>query len=273
MENLEKEIDGLYALELAQFTAERDGLVRELRNADRRAEAAQVKQLRKPTLSAWTINQLACQERRTVDLLLDAGHRLREAQQGLASGKEVGGFDEARRSEGAALAELRKAAARILAETGRGSEAVLDRLSQTLHAAAISSEGRELLARGRLTGDLEVTGFELLVPRSEGQAKKSRPKRESRRGARRSGAACSAGQREQERKRLEEARGVAREARSHAKAAAKKSRAAEQGAVKARKNLAQAEARLREAKAAAAEAEKAAGRAERELREAERKAR
>ena len=31
MENLEKEIDGLYALELAQFTAERDGLVRELR--------------------------------------------------------------------------------------------------------------------------------------------------------------------------------------------------------------------------------------------------
>jgi hypothetical protein len=273
VENLEKEIDRLYALELAEFTAERDRLVRELRNADRRAEAAQVKQLRKPTLSAWTINQLARQERRAVDLLLAAGHRLREAQQGLVSGKEVGGFDEARRSEGAALAELRKAAARILAETGRGSEAVLDRIGQTLHAAAISSEGRELLARGRLRGDLEVTGFDLLMPLSEGQTSRPPRTRASKREAGGSASASSANKREQQRKQLQEARRLVRETRSNAKATAKTTRAAEQDAAKAREQLAQAEERLREAQAAAADAEAAAGLAAKELREVEGKTR
>ena len=90
MENLEAEIDHLYALDPAAFTAARDGLARELREAGKREEAAQVKQLRKPTLPAWTINQLARQERRAVDLLLDAGHRLLDAQQGLVSGEAVG---------------------------------------------------------------------------------------------------------------------------------------------------------------------------------------
>jgi hypothetical protein len=132
-------------------------------------------------VSAWTINQLARSERRAVDLLLDAGHRLRDAQQGLLAGAEAGGLDEAQRTEQAALAELRRAAARILAEAGRGSEATLNRIVETLRVAAVSHEGRELLARGRLTGDLEATGFDLLVPLTESgrQATKASPKRKA----------------------------------------------------------------------------------------------
>src|SRR6058998_3424105 len=103
MENLEDELDRLYALELGEFTAERDQLARELRSGGEREHADQVKSLRKPSLAAWTINQLARRERRDVDLLLDAGHRLREAQQRLLAGEDPGSLDEARRIEREAL--------------------------------------------------------------------------------------------------------------------------------------------------------------------------
>ena len=165
--NLEEELDRLYTLEPDSFVAQRERLARGLRKAGQREEAEQVKRLRKPTLSAWTINQLARQERRDIDLLLDAGHRLREAQQGLLAGEDRTSLDEARRTQRDALASLRQAARRILGEAGRGNEAVLDRTMGTLQAAAVLSEGRELLARGRLTGDLEATGFELLAPFAE----------------------------------------------------------------------------------------------------------
>src|SRR5436309_4028000 len=138
MANLESEIDRLYALDPGEFVAERDRVARELRDAGQREEAEQVKGLRKPTISAWAINQLARQERREVDLLLDAGHRLREAQQGLLAGEDRRSLDEARRNEREALAGLRAAARRSLAGEGRGSGTGLNRITGTLQAAALS---------------------------------------------------------------------------------------------------------------------------------------
>ena len=273
MENLEEEIDRLYALDPSAFTGARDGLARELRKAGGREEAELVRQLRKPSLSAWTINQLARQERRAVDLLLDAGHRLRDAQQGLLAGAEVGGLEEARRTEQGALAELRKAAARILSEVGRGSDTTLNRITETLQVAAVSSEGRELLARGRLTGDLEATGFDLFAPLTESGRQAKTRSRGGKPEPGRKRAAQEARQREQDRKRLEEARRRLHEAEATVKAATKKARAAQQDTAKARRQLEQAEERMREARAAATEAEKAAERARREVREADRKAR
>jgi hypothetical protein len=283
LENLEEEIDRLYALDPGAFTGARDELARELRKAGRREEAELLKQLRKPTLSAWTINQLARQERRAVDLLLDAGHRLRDVQQGLLAGAEVGGLDEARRTQQAALAELRGAAARILAEAGRGNDSTLNRIVETLQVAAVSSEGRELLARGRLTVDLEATGFDLLAPlagsghpaktasreaRHEPGRKLAVPRpRTARSGPRQ---AQQARERERNRQRLEEARRRLREAKATMKAATKKARAAEQDTATARRELERAEERMRGARAAALEAQKAAEQAARDVSEAER---
>src|SRR6266487_4212045 len=156
MASLESELDRLYALEPGEFVPERDRLARELRDNGRREESEQVKSLRKPTVSAATINQLSRRERREVDLLLDAGHRLREAQQRLLAGEDPGSLDDARRIEREALGKLRRAAQRILAESGRESSTTLDRIMATLQAAAVSDEGRELLALGRLSGDLEA---------------------------------------------------------------------------------------------------------------------
>jgi hypothetical protein len=255
-DSLDNELDRLYALEPGAFVSERDRIARELREAGRREDAEQVKSLRKPTVSAWAINQLARQERREVDLLLDAGHRLREAQQGLLAGEDRKSLDEARRNEREALAGLREAARRILAEEGRVSETALNRITGTLQAAAVSSEGRELLARGRLTGDLEATGFELLGPLSEGTQKRARPR------------ATRKSEDPKARERLETARARLREAQEAAMAAEKDQRASEREADKARRDLARAEERAEKQKADAAKAREAVEKAEKQVREA-----
>jgi hypothetical protein len=260
VDSLDKELDHLYALEPGAFVSERDRLARELREAGDRGQSEQVKRLRKPTVSAWAINRLARQERREIDLLLDAGHRLREAQQGVLAGEDRKALDEARRTEREALAHLREAARGILAEEDRVSETTLNRIAGTLQAAAVSSEGRELLARGRLTGDLEATGFELLAPLAGGTQKQR-----SRRIPRGKPDADRKGD-EEARKRLDAARDRLRDAREGAKAAEKDVRTAERDADRAQRELARAEE-------AAAKARKRVESAEKELREAERKAR
>jgi DNA repair exonuclease SbcCD ATPase subunit len=283
VQNLEKELDRLYAVDPVTFVAERERLVGNLREEGRREDAEQVKRLRKPTVSAWTINQLSRRDRREIDLLLDAGHRLREAQEGLLAGEGRKSLDEARRTEREALSGLRKAAGRILAEAGRGSETALNRIMETLQAAAVSNEGRELLARGRLTGDLEATGFELLAPLAEGMPPKRRapergPSQTKGAGPRKPAAgprerrAAQERQRQQDRQRLEEARRRLRETRASATAAEKDLRKAERDVGKASRELAQAEERLHEKQAAAAGAQLAVERAEKQLRQAERKA-
>jgi hypothetical protein len=263
VDTLDNELDRLYGLDPADFVGERDRIVRELRDAGRREEAEQVKSLRKPTVSAWAINQLARRERRDVDLLLDAGHRLREAQQGVLAGKDRTTLDEARETEREALSSLRDAAGSILAEAGSGGEPALNRVMQTLQASAVSAEGRELLARGRFTGDLEATGFELLAPLTEGKRKRAAPKKTP---ARR-----QAPPRNQQRERLEAARGRLREARAAARAAQQEFREAGREASKTRRELTKAEEQVEKKEAAAAEAQDAVAQAEQELREAEKK--
>jgi hypothetical protein len=232
MASLESELDRLYALEPGEFVPERDRLARELRDAGRREESEQIKSLRKPTVSAATINQLSRRERREVDLLLDAGHRLREAQQRLLAGEDPGSLDDARRIEREALGKLRRAAQRILAESGRESSTTLDRVMATLQAAAVSDEGRELLALGRLSGDLEAAGFDLLAPLTSGAPKRKRaaPKKKP----------AAPPKPRLDRKRLEAARAQLREAQQSL-------RAAEREAGRARREVERAEKKLRDA--------------------------
>jgi hypothetical protein len=267
LEKLEEELDRLYALEPGEFIAERDRLARELRGAGEREQAEQVKSLRKPTVAAWTINQLTRRERRHVDLLLDAGHRLREAQQRLLAGEDPGRLDEARRSDREALAALRKAARGLLDEAGRGSETTLNQIVETLGTAAVSIEGRELLARGRFTGELEATGFELLAPLT-GAAPASR-KRASTRQAQ----APKSRRRPPDRKRVEQAQAEVREAQANLKAAERDVRTAEQAAAKALGEAEQAEELVQKQQAAAEKARTALERAEKQLGEARGKTR
>ena len=173
--DLDAAIDELYGVDPDDFTARRNELAKQLRAEGRRAASEQIKELRKPSLAAWAVNQLARTNRREIDLLLDTGHRAREAQRGLLAGEERSGLDQALQTERKALQTLHASAREIL--RGRGSDpppALLQKVSQTLRAAAVTDEGREALARGRLTKELEPAGFEAFAGVLPAQATKKR---------------------------------------------------------------------------------------------------
>jgi hypothetical protein len=156
--NLESELDGLYALPLEEFTKSRNDLAGRLRKAHQDDLAAAVRALKKPTTVAWVANRLARDQPRQVDTLLQAAEQLRDAQQrslgGNASADEV---NEASAAEREAVRAL-LASARV-ALTDRATPPLLERLSQTLRAAAIDDSARTLLQRGRLTEELKSAGF------------------------------------------------------------------------------------------------------------------
>ncbi len=178
--DLDDELDRLYGAELGGFVAERTRLATSLRKEGRRVEAARVKELRKPSLSAWAINQLVRSQRKDIDLLLDAGEQLVVSQRALLTqGGDQGAFEQARQAERSALNRLVQAAKPLLAE--RASASVLERLATTLRAAVVSEEARRDLARGRLTGEVDLPGFEafagLLPGKSEPLTREARPQR------------------------------------------------------------------------------------------------
>jgi hypothetical protein len=154
MARRDSDIDHLYQLPLEEFTAARAALAKE---ADR-AEAARIRVLGKPTLPAWTVNQLYWIARPKYSALVDAAERLRSAHRAALAGKHVDlrGVDEThRRALNAALKE----ATAILERAGHPvTTSTVDALSRTL--AALPVDG---MAPGRLTRPLSPAGFELLA--------------------------------------------------------------------------------------------------------------
>ena len=169
---VEDAFDDLYGAPLEDFVAERKRLAKKLEGD----EAKELAKARKPNVAAWVLNQLARRERRDVDLLLDAGHRLRQAQAGVLRGAEKAAFEDARRKESDALKRLTKAAERVLRDTrGTVGAGVLGQINEGLRAAAITEEGREQLARGRFVEPPQATGFDAFagidVPATRPQTK------------------------------------------------------------------------------------------------------
>ena len=83
MPDLASIADGLYALPAEEFTAARDAAAKDVR-ADDAELAKQVKALKRPSASAWLVNQLARQRADRLEELLALGDDLRAAQEALA---------------------------------------------------------------------------------------------------------------------------------------------------------------------------------------------
>lgn len=158
---LDDALDELYGAPLEEFVAERKRLAKKLGGGDGKEIAA----LRKPSVAAWALNQLARRERRDVDLLLDAGYRMRQA------GVDRDAFEQARAKEADALRKLTRAAERL----GVRGPAV-QKLNAALRAAAVTEEGRELLALGRFVELPEAQGFEAYEGLKLPKAPKGKPK-------------------------------------------------------------------------------------------------
>src|SRR2546430_16501960 len=105
-DDVDSAVDELYAASLESFTRSRNDLAKALRDAGDRDAAERVGSLQKPTVAAWAVNQLSRRHRREVDLVLDAGHRLIETQQGGRSAEELASAAKRQRDEVGALVRL-----------------------------------------------------------------------------------------------------------------------------------------------------------------------
>ena len=150
-------VDDLYGLPLNEFIAARDALAKELRAAGRKDEAAEVKQVRKPSVAAWALNQAARGHPDEVAGLLEAAEALAEAQRSALEG-DAGGLREAGRSLNE---EVRRVTDRAAGFLDKPSAVQQERMAATLRAAAGDPAGADLLRRGVLVDDLEPAGFGL----------------------------------------------------------------------------------------------------------------
>lgn len=156
--DLDRELDDLYARPLEEFTKIRNDLAQRLRKAHQSEAAAAVRGLRKPSVVAWAANRLARVEPELVRKLLEAGERLRDVQQrALAGGDERTHVTEAAAQEREAIRALVVAARGELG--ARATAPFLEKLTQTLRAAAVDPPAARLLAAGRLTEELQAVGF------------------------------------------------------------------------------------------------------------------
>jgi hypothetical protein len=153
--------DDLYGLPLERFVSERDALVRALRADGRREQAAEVARLRKPSVAAWAVNQLVRTQGSALADLFDAGDALHAAQTEVLAGRGDGrGFRATGDRERAAVAALVVAARGLLTSDGHElSEAVIDRVADTIHAAALDDDARASVRAGRLERELRHVGF------------------------------------------------------------------------------------------------------------------
>ena len=148
------EAERLYGLPLDDFTGERDAAARDLRKSGDREAAQVVGKLRKPTVAAWAVNQLARRHGDEMGALLEAGEELREAHEQLLAGKRGDAVGQAAAAERAAVGKLVQRARRLDL-----SPATLERVAETLHAVAGSEELREELRRGAVTREHQAASF------------------------------------------------------------------------------------------------------------------
>ena len=147
-------VDELYALPLDQFVTRRNALAKELRAAGDKEAATEVAALRKPTVPAWVVNQLARTAPDEVEALLDAGRQVAAAQAGALRGAGSAPLREAAAAERAALRAV-LARARPLIRT----DAVRNRVAGALRAAAADPSIAEQVRSGRLTDEPEAPAF------------------------------------------------------------------------------------------------------------------
>jgi hypothetical protein len=147
----------LYQGPLDEFVNARNRLARRLRGEGDREAATAVAGLRKPSLGAWVVDQLAAQAPDLVRDLLAAAADTREAQRP--------GGSEALREAGARVRALLDEAGRrardILEQGGHPvADATVRRAQTTAQAAAAGTPAeREALLRGTLDRDLDPPGF------------------------------------------------------------------------------------------------------------------
>ncbi|MFB3852923.1 MAG: hypothetical protein ACE148_03780 [Vicinamibacterales bacterium] len=151
--DVESEIDRLYQLPLAEFTSARNELAKTIGGT----KGAEIRALRRPSTSAWVVNQLYWRNRATYDALTATASRLREAQEAALGGRAAELRETDRAHDRAIRAALDAAMALVGESMHPLSAATRDAVRRTLRA--LPTQRRP----GRLEKDLAPGAFETLA--------------------------------------------------------------------------------------------------------------
>jgi len=164
MASLDDQIDELFQLPLADFTAARNALAKTAGQA-----GAAIKRLEKPAMAAWVVNQLYWRHRAEYTRLIAASEALRGVQRRQLAGKGAdvpaaeAAHDDARR----ALMDRARDVLRLAGDTA--SPVTMTGVSETL--MALPADERP----GRLTRSLKPLGFQALLGMMAGTPLSSSP--------------------------------------------------------------------------------------------------
>jgi hypothetical protein len=185
-------IDRLYAAPLERFVALRRELSAALRASGDTTGSSEVAAAKKPSRTAWAINQLARRHPERLSATIDAYTAAERAQ---AEG-DAESMRQTARAYRDSLAEAVRAGSAIVTESGANVNATQTRqMSETIRAAVAGGpEAQSRLASGRLSEDLDVD--EPFAGLSEAPVRKGPPAAATREEQRRATAAEQKEQRE-----------------------------------------------------------------------------
>ncbi|MBA3641074.1 MAG: hypothetical protein H0W53_17775 [Acidobacteria bacterium] len=237
---LEAEIDKLFQLPPADFTAARNALAKAAG-----PQAAAIKALTKPPIAAWAVNRLYWKDSERYEALIDAANQMRKTHRAVIEGRKADLRSSGREHELALDAALKSTMA-LLKDAGQpATDATKHAVLNTLRALPSDEPA------GRLTKTLAPGGFEMLAGVTPAAAPRRRtetlpPAKDASRSAK-GKAADPQAEREEAR-----AAAKAREARAAAERALRdaeqRARQAEFEAARATRDATKAEGRLEEAR-------------------------
>jgi hypothetical protein len=153
---LDDALDELYGADPGDFVTTRKRLVAALRTGGDPAAAKELAAARRPSTSAWALNQLARREPDLVASLLEQSAALVAAQTRALSGRPDA-MREAIRTHRAALDAATAAAIAVLG--ARANDAFRSEIVSTLRAASSDDDIARQLRTGRLTREVSSPGF------------------------------------------------------------------------------------------------------------------
>jgi hypothetical protein len=160
---VDDEIRALYHGPFAEFVAARNALAKRLKKEGDAREAV-VRELKKPSLSAWGVDQLFAREARAMAAFVGAGERARAAQRKAVAGGDPKPLRELLATIRGEVQRLTERGVEMLAETEKApGEAIVERLRTNLEALALDPDAAPVAARGWLDEDLKPPGFEVMA--------------------------------------------------------------------------------------------------------------
>lgn len=145
-------VRSLYALPPGEFVSARNEAAQ---RAESKSDAAEIRKLRRPTVSAWAVNLLVADAPADVDALAELGERLRSAQAEMR-GADLRELSSERNRTVAALVRRASALARA---AGHPLPSAAEReVETTLDAAVADPDSSEAVRSGALTKALSYSG-------------------------------------------------------------------------------------------------------------------